>query len=143
MPLLEWLAVAIEMAGLALIAVDIYLPGTVRQVRETLEKTVPQATGGTSAQREAWRTTAWIALYAVVWIVIATAFSAWDPQWGRVANMALAVITVLVVTLMALVSVVLQSLAGARPGAERTLRSMGLVTVLLGIALQVTQLLLA
>ncbi len=137
---LDWLAVAIELAGLGLVAVELYFPRVTTVLRSGMEAVLPRPAGGTEGQREAWRMMVWIACFALAWIVIVGAFSAFDARLGIVANVVLAVLTALVLLFIALLGVLAR--AGVIPLRRVSFGGIGLMTALTGVALQVSQLLL-
>ncbi|MEO0423076.1 MAG: hypothetical protein AAF184_12105 [Pseudomonadota bacterium] len=138
---LGWLSAGVEGLGLALIALDLYLPRLPDTWRRVVDTTMPQPLGGTERQRESYRLTIWIGLYAVVWIAVAGGLSAFDARLGVAANITLAVLTLLVLLLFALFRLVRQS--GVSLGRGTSLGSLGLATALIGVAMHLSHLWLA
>ncbi|MEM9388013.1 MAG: hypothetical protein AAGA68_23360 [Pseudomonadota bacterium] len=135
---LGWLSAGVECLGLALIAIDLYLPRLPQAWRRGVDATMPQPLGGTPRQRENYRLTIWISLYAVVWIAVAGGLSAFDARLGVAANIALAVLTALVVLLFGLFR--LLRLSGVSLGRGSSLGTLGLATALIGVAMHLSNL---
>ena len=135
---LRWLSIVIELLGLALIAFDLFLPRMPDTLRRAVDAAVPQPLGGTERQRQSYRLTTWIGLYAVVWIALAGGLSMFDARLGVAANIVMAALTALVLLLLGLVR--FASEAGVALGRATSLGTLGLATALIGVSIQLAHL---
>lgn len=132
---MQWVAIVAEFIGLALIALELYLPRSSTQLGDALEGSRPAL----SAASEERRMQIAIALYVGAWICGAIAVALWDPAMSIAFNVGLTVFSVLVALLVGLFRTLVR--LGILLGRGNSLGGIGLLMALLGFSLEVTQLL--
>ncbi len=130
-----WFAIAIEIVGLSLIAIELYLPRS----KERISKVLTSSTEGEATPAASRASAIMIGTLAAVWIGGAVGVAIVDVSLTIAFNVGM---TVFVLT-VALVATVIGRMVrlGVLLGRGNTLGGVGLVLALLGFALELVQLL--
>ena len=130
-----WFAIAIEIVGLSLIAIELYLPRS----KERISQALTSSTEGEPSPAVSRASAIMVGTLAAVWIGGAVGVAIVDVSLTIAFNVGM---TVFVLT-VALVSTVIGRMVrlGVLLGRGNTLGGVGLVLALLGFALELVQLL--
>lgn len=133
---LQWLAIVIELAGLTLVAIELYAPRSSQRLVDALESgaaTVP------AAANSGWRGTyTVVTVYIAAWVFGALAVSFRDPALNLAFNLGMTVFTVAFSVFILTISYLMR--LGVLLGRGNTVGGIGLVLAGMGVALEVAQL---
>lgn len=133
---LQWVAIAAEFLGLALIAVELYAPRLSARLRHMLDARNDRDNLDKAIRMRSLMGT--VGIYIAVWITIVAVLSLQDPQWSVIANIALTFVTVLI-----LLSVWISGLLvriGVALGRGNSAGGVGLVLAVIGFSIELYQL---
>ena len=133
---LQWVAVAVEFLGLALIAIELYSPRLSTRLRQLLDASNDRDDLDKAIRLRTMMTV--VGLYIATWITIVAVLSVQDPAWSVIANVALTIVTVLI-----LLSIWISGLLvriGVALGRGNSAGGVGLVLALIGFSIELFQL---
>ena len=137
--LLQLLGIAIQLAGLALIVVELYAPRSSSRISETVES-VTREKSARKGKVKNWRSASGItAVYVAAWVVGALGVSIWDPTLSLAFNVVMTIFS----TLFWLVVLIIDRLLklSVFVGRGNTIGGVGLVLAIIGLALEIASLL--
>ncbi len=132
---LQWVAVVVEFIGLSLIAIELYFPGPSERLKTIFEGTKPRVLNRPETGRD-WYV--WIGFYILIWIVVVAVLSIWDPSMSIVANVAFTIFTTFVFVLIGIGKIFVR--LGVVLGRGNSVGGVGLVMALIGLSLEISQL---
>ena len=135
----RYLASLIELIGLLLIAVELYLPSWAAHLKRLLE--------GKSSEREAspqpeerrrqtWYT---LGIFLAIWVGAATIAALWDPALALAVNVVLTLVTIFFGLTSSAIRLLIR--LGVKLGRGNSIGGVGLVLALIGFSLEVSGLL--
>ena len=130
---LSWLAVTIELIGLSLIALELYMPKSMRRLTQALD--APNA--GTGHETQATKLA--IGIYVGVWVLGGIVIAFWDPGLTITFNVAMTLFTLVFATIVFVLARLVR--IGVIVGRGNSIGGIGLVLALIGFTLEVSQLL--
>ncbi len=128
--LIQWGAIVIELIGLVLIAVELYIPKLSESLKAAFEETKPKFMKNPHL---------WIGSYIVIWVVAVVGLSIWDQSMILIANLFFSAITTLVLLMLGISKLLVR--LGVVLGRGNSVGGVGLVLALIGFSLEVVQLL--
>lgn len=137
--LLQWLGIAIQLAGLALIVVELYAPRSSSRISETVES-VTREKSARKKKAKNWRSAGGItAVYVTAWVVGSLGVSIWNSSLSLTFNVGMTIFS----TLFWLVVLIIDRLLklSVFVGRGNTIGGVGLVLAVIGLALEIASLL--
>ncbi len=135
---LQWVAVVVEFIGLSLIAIELYFPGPSERLKTIFEGSKPRFLSRPETRRD-WYV--WIGIYILLWIVVVAVLSIWDPSMSIVANVAFTIFTTFVFVLIGIGKMFVR--LGVVLGRGNAVGGVGLVMALIGVLLEISQMVVA
>jgi len=126
---MQWVAIIVEFLGLALVAIELYLPKSSESLKVFFEETKPKFMRSPKV---------WIASYIFIWVVAAIGFSILDQSMSLIANIFFTVFTVLVLLILAISKTLVR--LGVVLGRGNSVAGVGLVLALIGFSIEIVQL---
>ena len=133
---LQWVAIAVEFLGLALIAIELWSPRLSGRLRHLLDASNDRDDLDKAIRLRSMMTV--VGIYIATWITIIAVLSLRDPAWSVIANIALTIATALI-----LVSIWISGLLvriGIALGRGNSPGGVGLVLALIGFSIELFQL---
>ncbi|GGF72919.1 hypothetical protein [Alteromonas lipolytica] len=136
---INWVGFTIQVIGLLLITIELYLPALSERLKIFLES-IQFRLVGTTATKQYWN---WVAIgaYISIWVVSVAIVSILDPAMSIVANVAFTIFT------MFLGSVIFMSKVFVRLGIElgrgNVIGGVGLVLALIGFTIEISKMVIA
>lgn len=136
---IQWVGFTIQVVGLLLVAIELYLPNLSERVKAFLER-VQFRFIQRQGTRQDWN---WIttASYIFIWVISVTIVSIWQPSMSFVANMAFTIFTVFL-GLAIFISKIFVRL-GIVLGRGNAIGGVGLVLALIGFTIEVSKIVIA
>ena len=132
---LQWVGFTIQVIGLLLITIELYLPSLSESVKVFFERVQFQfvCRPGT---RQDWN---WIATgsYIFVWVVSVAIVSIWEPSMSVVANIAFTMFTVFLVLVIYISKIFVR--LGIVLGRGNAIGGVGLVLALIGFTIEISK----
>ncbi|MBU3005625.1 hypothetical protein [Paraglaciecola arctica] len=126
---MQWIAIIIELIGLALIAVELYFPRLSESLKATFEATKPKFMKNPLL---------WIGSYILFWVISVIALSVWEQSMLLVANIFFSVFTFLVFVILGISKALVR--LGVVLGRGNSVGGVGLVLALIGFSIEMSQL---
>ncbi len=136
---IQWVGFTIQVIGLFLITIELYLPRLAESVKVFFERVQFQFVRR-PATRQDWN---WIATgsYIFVWVVSVAIVSIWEPSTSVVANIAFTIFTVFL-GLVIFISKIFVRL-GIVLGRGNAIGGVGLVLALIGFTIEISKMVIA
>ena len=135
---LQWLALAIEILGLILVTIELYLPTVAERLKAFFERVQFRFTKRPGTKQE-WN---WIAVgaFVMLWVVSVLIVSIWDPSMSLVANVAFTAFTILLGIIIGLSRVFVR--VGVALGRGNAVGGVGLLLAMIGFTIEISQMML-
>jgi len=130
--LLQWIAIVIEFIGLLLITLELYFPKLSENLKLLFEQAKPQVMGNPKK---------WIGGFIIIWVVAVIVLSLWDQTMSIVANVIFTIFTVLVILMLGISKMFIR--LGVFLGRGNSVGGVGLVLALIGLSLEIIQIVLS
>ncbi len=132
---LQWVGFTIQVVGLLLITIELYLPKLAEGVKVFFERVQFQFVRRPGTRQD-WN---WIATgsYIIVWVVSVAIVSIWEPSMNAVANIAFTIFTVFL-GLVIYISKMFVRL-GIVLGRGNAIGGVGLVLALIGFTIEISK----
>jgi len=135
---LQWVAIIVEFLGLTLIAIELYFPRLSIRLRFLLESGNQEPDDQFRSVSRMYSILRWAGAYIGTWIAIVVALSLRDPAYSVIANVALTIVTVLI--LFAIWFSGLLARIGVALGRGNSVGGVGLVLAVIGFSIEIFQL---
>ncbi len=137
--LLQWLGIAIQLAGLALIVVELYAPRSSSRISEALEGVTCDRSVRKGKMRH-WRSVFGITgVYIAAWVFGSLGVSIWDPALNLEFNVVMTIFSTIFWLIVLIVDRLLK--LSVFVGHGNTIGGVGLVLAIIGLALEIASLL--
>lgn len=137
--LLQWLGIAIQLAGLALIVVELYAPRSSSRISESVES-VNRERSARRGKVKGWRSAGGItAVYVAAWIAGSLGVSIWDPTLSLEFNTGMTIFSTLFWLIVLIIDKLLK--LSVFIGRGNTIGGVGLVLAIIGLVLEIASLL--
>lgn len=123
---IQWTSIVIELFGLALVAIELYLPKLSERLKLTFEQTQPRVKNNPLL---------WISAFIVVWIVTVILLSLIDTAMSFYGNLIFTVVTVLVLFIHGISKLAIR--LGVILGRGNAVGGVGLVLAISGLLLEI------
>ena len=130
--LLQWIAIVIEFIGLVLITLELYFPRSSERLKSLFEDVKPRIMGNPKK---------WIGCFILIWVVAVIALSVLDQTMSLVANVVFTIFTVLVILMLGISKMFIR--LGVFLGRGNSVGGVGLVLAIIGLSLEIIQLVLS
>ncbi len=127
--LLPWIAITIEIIGILLVAIELYVPRLSESLKQLFEQTKP---------RVLKRPVRWIFGYCMVWVLASLVASLYDPTLILVTNIIFVILTVLVLMVLTLSRGLVR--VGVAIGRGNSVGGVGLILAVIGLSIEIYQL---
>ncbi len=136
---INWLAFAIQIIGLLLVAVELYMPALAERVKVFFEQIQFRFAHRPATQQE-WN---WLATgsYIVIWVVTVSIVSIWEPSMSIVANIAFTLFTIFLGCIIFISKIFVR--LGVVLGRGNVIGGVGLVLALIGFTIEVSKMVVA
>ncbi|MCP4411145.1 MAG: hypothetical protein GY808_01010 [Gammaproteobacteria bacterium] len=129
--LLQWTAIIIEFIGLVLITLELYF----QQLSESLKSLFEEAKPRVMANPKKW-----IGSFIIIWVIAVIVLSLWDQTMSIIANVIFTVFTILVILMLGISKMLIR--LGVILGRGNSVGGVGLVLAIIGLSLEIVQLVL-
>lgn len=137
--LLQWLGIAIQLAGLALIVVELYAPRSSSRISETVESVTRKKPARKGIVNN-WRSARGItAVYVAAWVVGSLGVSIWDPTLSLTFNIGMTLFSTVFWLIVLTIDRLLK--LSVFIGHGNTIGGVGLVLAIIGLTLEVASML--
>lgn len=127
---MQWLAILVELIGLLLVTIELYLPKTAENLKTFFEETKPKIKKNTNV---------WIGSYIFIWIISTVGLSILAPSLNLIANVFFSAITIVFLLILGISKTLVR--LGVVIGGGNSVGGVGLVLALIGFSIEVSQLL--
>lgn len=127
---MQWGAILVELIGLFLVTVELYIPRMSERLKVFFEDKKPKTIKSSLV---------WVGSYIVIWIITTVALSIWDESMNLMANVFFTALTIIIFFII-WVSKTLVRL-GVVLGRGNSVGGVGLVLALIGFSIELVQLL--
>ena len=133
--LLQWLGIAIQLAGLALIIVELYAPRSSSRISESVEG-VACDWSAEKGKKSPWRSVFGITgVYVVAWVVGSLGVSIWDPMLNLSFNIVMTIFSTIFWLIVLIIDRLLK--LSVFVGRGNTIGGIGLVLAVIGLTLEI------
>lgn len=136
---INWVGFTIQVIGLLLITIELYLPPLAERLKTFLER-IQFRLVGTTATKQYWN---WVAIgaYIATWVISVAIVSILDPAMSIVANVAFTIFTVFLGCVIFISKVFVR--LGIELGRGNVIGGVGLVLALIGFTIEISKMVLA
>ena len=136
---INWVGFTIQVIGLLLITIELYLPPLAERLKTFLES-IQFRLVGTTATKQYWN---WVAIgaYIATWVISVAIVSILDPAMSIVANVAFTIFTVFLGCVIFISKVFVR--LGIELGRGNVIGGVGLVLALIGFTIEISKMVIA
>lgn len=138
---LKWVAVIVEFLGLTLIAIELYSPRLSHRLRTMLDAADGDSDDPLASAYRLRSILRWVGGYILIWIAVVATLTIQDPAYSVVANVALTIVTILILTAIWISGLLVR--VGVALGRGNSAGGVGLVLAVIGFSIEISQLILA
>lgn len=138
--LLQWLGIAIQLAGLALIVIELYAPRSSSRISETVEGVTCDKPERKEKVGHWWRSAGGITgVYVAAWVVGSLGVSIWDPTLNLKFNIVMTIFSTVFWLIVLIIDRLLK--LSVFVGRGNTIGGVGLILAIIGLALEIASML--
>lgn len=137
--LLQWLGIVIQLAGIALIVIELYAPRSSSRISGAVEG-VGREKPALKGERRGWRGVGGITgVYVAAWVLGSIGVSIWDPKLNLYFNAVMTIFSTLFWVVVLTIDRLLKLTVFV--GRGNTIGGIGLVLAIIGLALEIVSIL--
>lgn len=138
---LQWVAIIVEFLGLTLIAIELYTPTLSRRFKTMLDMSDSDNDDPLASAYRLRSLLRWVGMYILTWIVIVAVLTIQDTAYSVIANVALTIVTILILTSIWISRLLVR--AGVALGRGNSVGGVGLVLAVIGFSIEISQFILS